>query len=141
MSSRLLALAAVIPLAACNGSGSPTAFAHRPRLPACGVVDRATLPARLSVADRAMLRCFEAAVAHTRPAEMTVLHLPETDGTDDVYLRVLGADHVEEFWHAYGFRYGGNGWTRRECTSFTSTLTATGLLFPRNGPECVEMPM
>jgi hypothetical protein len=87
------------------------------------------------------LRCFQAAVAHTRPAELAVLHLPEPDGTDNVYLRVLGPDHFEEFWDAYGYRYGGNGWTRRECSSFTSTFSATGLLFLRSGPECVETAM
>jgi hypothetical protein len=114
------------------------AFARRPHLPACGVIDRASLPAPLTAADRAALRCFQAAVAHTRPAELAVLHLPEADGADNVYLRVLGPDRFEEFWDASGYRHGGNGWTRRECSSFTSTFSATGLLFPRSGPECVE---
>jgi len=136
----MFAAAALIALASCTGRGSgpPSSFADRARLPVCGVLDQASLPHPLTRADKTVLHCFQTAVADKRPAEMTVMHLPQTDGTADVYVRVLGPGHVEEFWHLYGFRYGGNGWTRRECTSFTSTLSATGLLFPRTGPACHE---
>ena len=134
------ALTALIALAACSGPSSPppASFADRPRLPACGVIDRASLPNPLTRADHAALRCFRNAVADKRPAELTVLHMPQADGTADVYVRVLGPGHVEEFWHLYAFRHGGNGWSSRECTSFTSMFSPTGLLFPRPGPQCRE---
>ena len=103
-------------LVACHGSGNgePTSFAHRTKLPSCGIFTL-TNPT-LSAAQKAMIDCIVEAARTGTPKELDY----SRPGTDCCHrrtvIRVLGVQSVEEYTSSDGA-----DWRRATCRSVGTT--------------------